>query len=215
MYNFNSKCSSQFANIVVPDIHSQKFYRRINNVCFFKSHKLPNPKYKKVIYIVRDGRDAMLSYFRMHENMGLESSMESYFSHEIENIFFGGHWSNHVQSWLNNPYKSSILYIRYEDLKMRSNETMNQIAKFINAPNRTNSYYQYVYQATSFKKLRSQESSDEHWQKLNQKAGFKKDAFFTRKGEIGAFKYEVEKSLIERFQEVSAKQLEYFDYLKI
>jgi hypothetical protein len=48
---------------LVPDVHYKRFYRRYRTPTFFKTHDLPQPRYRKVIYLVRDGRDAMVSYF--------------------------------------------------------------------------------------------------------------------------------------------------------
>ena len=44
---------------LVPDIYERRFYRRSSTPMFFKSHELPKPEYKRVIYLLRDGRDAI------------------------------------------------------------------------------------------------------------------------------------------------------------
>jgi hypothetical protein len=48
---------------LVPDVYFKRFYRRYLSSMFFKTHDLPKPNYRKVIYFVRDGRDVMVSYF--------------------------------------------------------------------------------------------------------------------------------------------------------
>src|SRR5579862_9101604 len=48
---------------LVPDVHQRTFYRRHMTPTFFKTHHLPQPEYRRVIYLVRDGRDVMVSYF--------------------------------------------------------------------------------------------------------------------------------------------------------
>jgi hypothetical protein len=47
---------------LIPDIYVRKYYRRFRDACLFKSHELPRPEYRRVIYILRDGRDVMISY---------------------------------------------------------------------------------------------------------------------------------------------------------
>ena len=37
---------------LVPDIHFKKYYRRLKTPMFFKTHYLPRPEYKRVIYLV-------------------------------------------------------------------------------------------------------------------------------------------------------------------
>jgi hypothetical protein len=48
---------------LIPDVYYKRFYRRHLTPTFFKTHDLPRPQSRRVIYLVRDGRDAMVSYF--------------------------------------------------------------------------------------------------------------------------------------------------------
>ncbi len=48
---------------LVPDVHSQPWYRRYSTPMFFKTHDLTRPEYRPVVYLVRDGRSVMVSYF--------------------------------------------------------------------------------------------------------------------------------------------------------
>src|SRR5436189_5120157 len=41
---------------VVPGMHDVEHYRRFRTPMFFKSHLLPRPEYRRVVYVVRDGR---------------------------------------------------------------------------------------------------------------------------------------------------------------
>lgn len=57
---------------LVPDVHYKSEYQRCyGNRSFFKSHSLPDPQYRNVVYLLRDGRDAMVSY--CHHMGALES----------------------------------------------------------------------------------------------------------------------------------------------
>src|SRR5438093_1486020 len=42
---------------LVPDVHYKKYYRRYMRPMFFKSHMFPTQQYKRVVYLLRDGRD--------------------------------------------------------------------------------------------------------------------------------------------------------------
>src|SRR5687767_15231360 len=47
---------------LVPDVHYKRFYKRYGPHAYFKSHALPEPSYRRVVYLLRDGRDVMVSY---------------------------------------------------------------------------------------------------------------------------------------------------------
>ena len=77
----------------------------------FKSHNLPDPDYRKVIYIVRDGRDVLVSYHHFQESMGSDrSSYESLLSGQ--GLPFG-RWHEHVNVWVSNPFNIELLFVRY------------------------------------------------------------------------------------------------------
>lgn len=52
---------------LVPDASLLKYYRRYAPRMFFKEHSLPRPDYRRVVYLLRDGRDAMVSYRHYRE----------------------------------------------------------------------------------------------------------------------------------------------------
>ena len=69
-YGLNKNSGRSMISLIVPDVYRNSHYFRLNEVCFFKSHDLPNPRYRKVIYIMRDGRQALLSYYHMQKKHG-------------------------------------------------------------------------------------------------------------------------------------------------
>src|SRR5215208_2620625 len=48
---------------LVPDVHAKPYYKRYEGPTFFKTHHLPREEYRRGIYLLRDGRDVMVSYF--------------------------------------------------------------------------------------------------------------------------------------------------------
>src|SRR6185437_416936 len=97
-----------------PDVYSFKYYYRFINRCFFKTHELPNPTYKNVIYIVRDGRDALVSYYHYNKAQGTHYTIDEMIS-EGKGLF-NVKWHVHTEQWVKNPYSANIIFVRYEDL---------------------------------------------------------------------------------------------------
>lgn len=112
----------------VPDIHYQKIYKRFYEVCYFKSHDLPSERFRRVVYLIRDGRDALISYYHMKRALGEPVSLESM----VQNGegLFPCKWHEHVAQWYNNPYRSEMIVIRYEDLRQNTIGEMRRLCDF-------------------------------------------------------------------------------------
>src|SRR4051812_37715144 len=55
MYGVDSRvCPALLVNDLVPDVHFNEYYHRYSTPMFFKSHSLPRPEYRRVVYLVRD-----------------------------------------------------------------------------------------------------------------------------------------------------------------
>jgi hypothetical protein len=90
---------------------------------FIKTHGRPLPGKDPAIVIIRDGRDAVVSYahFLLKTTMGIDEHKDAQlFESTLERIIIGDDpsafagWSRNVSAWLNRPGQSAI--VRYEDL---------------------------------------------------------------------------------------------------
>lgn len=195
-YNLNYNQSRSLIETLVPDIHSSKYYSRLNDTCFFKSHGLPNDRYKNVIYIYRDGRDALVSYFHMLNGKGKKISIDELFIKDLS--IYPCMWHEHIENWLQNPYKANILYVKYEDLIRDPCNTFESIAKFIGV-NYTDETINYSISQTSFGMMQELENSDKFWNKRKKDKGWKEGKNFVRKGKIGSYKEEVPDNVLNNF----------------
>ena len=99
---------------LVPDVHYKQLYKRYRTPTFFKSHHLPRPEYRRVVYLLRDGRDVMVSYLHHLRALG-RSDLD--FAEMIDSALFPCKWHEHVEQWTANPFAAHMLVIRYEDLQ--------------------------------------------------------------------------------------------------
>jgi hypothetical protein len=92
-----------------------------------KSHATYNPKFSKVIYLIRDPRDVYVSYYH-YSKKSLAQNID-FSSFLRRNDIYPCRWHTHVESWLN---KSNIFaLIKYEDLLEDPFKEISKIAKDI------------------------------------------------------------------------------------
>jgi hypothetical protein len=100
-----------FANVErkVPDIYaeSKRTFKRAPRPRLIKSHECFDPRYPRVIYIVRDPRDVALSayhYDRKGRNIPDGFPLEKYVTTRfMKTDEYFGSWGEHAGSWLVNP----------------------------------------------------------------------------------------------------------------
>jgi hypothetical protein len=100
--------------------------RRAGRSLFVKTHELPPADQHPAIYVVRDGRSAVVShthYVRdvLHREVSLADVIEGK---------AGTSWSHHVRSWAL-PLRANTLVVRYEDLAVAKRDTLEAISAFI------------------------------------------------------------------------------------
>jgi hypothetical protein len=131
-----------FANIerIIPDseAHSNRYLKRIPRPRIIKSHSYFDHRYKKVIYIVRDPRDVVLSYYdfqRKYRHIKDDYPVLSYVSNFITGKLGSaewGTWGENVGSWLaTRAGKADFLLLRYEDMKNNAEQELGKVASFL------------------------------------------------------------------------------------
>ena len=124
---------------LVPDMYksSDRVLRNLARPRIVKSHECFDPRYRKVIYIVRDPRDVAVSNY--HWELKLRSvrdglPIEDFVPRWMEPEFWPriGSWGDHVTSWLSTRQgKKGFLLLRYEDLKKDPQRALAQVADFL------------------------------------------------------------------------------------
>jgi hypothetical protein len=152
---------------------------------FIKAHFPYNSKAKKIvnnaIYIVRDGRDALLSYW--------------YFCNQRDNTFIPldefieisskgnkypyGSWGNHVDSWLNANISRKLI-IKYEDMISDPHKELKKTLNFLGY-DKDNNKINYAVESSSFGSLKKiQETKGLNIKNL-------KNVNFFRKGKVNSY----------------------------
>lgn len=115
--------------------------------CVIKSHEKFDKLVLKnlpIIYLVRDGRDSLLSYYyQFVKNSGYTESFDSFLRRYLkgEPINYRetylcnamGDWGENIESYLNKP---NTLFVRYEDLKADTFSKLKDILEFLKSGHR-------------------------------------------------------------------------------
>lgn len=190
---------------LVPDVHFKKIYRRYQSPVFFKTHALPQPEYRRVIYLLRDGRDVMVSYF--HHLEALQGGAVDFLRMvQTGEGLFPCKWAEHVRQWLANPHRSSMLIVRYEDLKQNAAKELLRICEFAGLP-RDAAVLETAVEKASFASMQQREKQF-GW--ANQ--AWPKEKAFVRRGQVGSHVDEMPPDAREAFLKEAGTVLEQAGY---
>ena len=199
--------TDRLANELAPDVHERRYHRRYGSFNFFKTHHLPRPEYRRVIYLVRDGRDAMVSYFAMHRSQKLGGTLEEMVK-EGKHVF-PGPWWEHVRAWTANPHGAEMMTLRYEDLIAQPLQELRRVCAFAHLE-RDDELLERIIRSNSFSDVKERARQyaamgHQEWAKpVNQN--------FFRKGKVGSYREEMPADLIAWFTQAAAAELKQFGY---
>jgi hypothetical protein len=120
----------------LPQGYNLELMRLSKDIYYIKTHELLNEEVSskdKIVYLLRDGRDATISFWRHQNNFG-----SKLFS--IEDIITGKNfhnitWASHVKSWLQ---RKDIFFIKFEDLIKNQYDYIEKIESFLGIKAKTN-----------------------------------------------------------------------------
>lgn len=176
---------------LIPDVGYKKYYKRYSPVMFFKTHELPAPHLRKVIFLLRDGRDVMVSFY--HHQQALSQQRVDFLEMMKQRSFFPHDWHEHVEAWTANPHGAEILTVRYEDLRANTVREMQRFCGFIGLE-RDLEFLGRVVEACAFGAASKREKTfgwdDPRWPKSHP---------FVRRGVVGSYQDEMPPAVLDVF----------------
>lgn len=130
MSNIDREVTFYNVHHFVPDIHDSidlsPVVLTFPGFRFIKSHSPYNPLYKNVIYVVRDPRDVLVSYYYFMKGLGgYSGSLSQLIRSEMYGI---SAWLKHVEGWIDNsPASLPFFMIKYEDLKLNAESELFKV----------------------------------------------------------------------------------------
>ena len=123
----------------IPDmyVHADQEMRNLPRPRILKSHECFDPRYKKIVYIVRDPRDVAVSNYYWELKKGSfrdQFPIEKFVPEWMESYYWPrlGCWGDHVTSWLSTrESKGGFVLIRYEDLQADPARELAKVAPIL------------------------------------------------------------------------------------
>ncbi len=124
---------------LVPDMYksADRALRRLPRPRILKSHEPFDPRYKRVVYIVRDPRDSAVSnyYWELKQKSFPDGyPLKDFILEWMAPVYWPriGSWGEHVMSWLSTRQgKPGFVLLRYEDLKESPETELAKVARLL------------------------------------------------------------------------------------
>jgi Sulfotransferase domain len=165
----------------------------------FKSHDCFDPRYRKVIYIVRDPRDVAVSAYHysvkvklLPDSCPIEDFVPLFMSGSFGSGLLAdprwGSWHDNVASWLAMQHNRKFLLLRYEDMLEDAARELGKVANFLGieaAPHRID---RAVERSSADKMRELERAQSKDWQLTKET---RQDKPFVRKARAGNWRSEM------------------------
>jgi hypothetical protein len=200
-----------FANVEerLPSLYlySNRKLRKLPRI--LKSHDCFDPRYKTVIYIVRDPRDVLVSAY--HYAIKLKILPEN---HPIEDFVPGlldgsfrsgvlvdprwGSWYDNVASWLAMRHNRKFLLLRYEDMLEDPERELLKVAEFLEIPSTPARLVRAVKLSSAERMQELEKTQSSSWTLTR---NTRLDIAFVRKARSGTWESELPAALIQKIED--------------
>jgi hypothetical protein len=177
----------------IPEIYdvTDRSLRAFPRPRIIKSHECFDPRYKKIVYIVRDPRDVLISYYEFQlkrrvisEELSLEDFVPHFMESEIEPKT--GSWRDHVVSWTaTRGGQKNFLLLRYEDMLADTKKESTKIAAFLGLDSSPERIARAVALSSADRMRKLEKEQSRQWKETKKT---RQDKPFVRKAASGGWK---------------------------
>lgn len=208
-----------FSNIKnkIPDIYqySDRKLFQIPPPRILKSHEYFDPRYKKVIYIVRDPRDIAVSYYYycikyniIRQDFKMDLFIDKFINGEIDNF---GSWKKNVGSWIGaRKGDPDFLFLHYEDIIRATEENLKKMAIHLGINASIESINRAV-ELSSFEHMKNLEIKQ--FNEFRSAKNCKNNLHFVRKGQSGDWTEELSKKESKKIEKAWEGLMQILGYL--
>lgn len=192
------------ADCLIPSVDgkTKKFFDEMKSPRVIKSHFSFIPAYKRVIYVVRDPRDVVMSQYHYQIKRGvleggasLDAFVERFLKGEVCPY---GSWGDNVGSWTATRRDDpNFLLLRYEDMLADVTGGASKISKFLGF-GQDASRISVAVERSSLENMRKVEKAE--GKKWDSTKGTRQDMSFFRSAKSGEGRATLSRESIERIE---------------
>ncbi|KAK3793730.1 hypothetical protein RRG08_006551 [Elysia crispata] len=172
---------------------------------------LPNQmknKRPKIIYIVRNPKDIVVSYYsfaiKFLKMVPFNGSFEDYCQLFVSDKVDYGPWWKHVSEAWNRRDDDNVLFLVYEDLHLDTGKHVREIANFLGKPV-SDEQVDMIVKHCSFESMKQNNSVNYEWMK---DAGIaNKEVQFMRQGKVGDWKNHLSTEIVRQLDDMVTTKL--------
>jgi hypothetical protein len=147
---------------IVPTVGENRHPREIlaDGGRLFYTHDTASGPCRRIIYLVRDARDVVVSEHRWVRRGGTDRDLDSYvraFAAGTSHVF--GSWGDHVDHWLGSgpARRGDLLLVRFEDLRVQTARELTRIAEFLDLDGADDDHIRRAVDNQSLQRMRAKE----------------------------------------------------------
>jgi hypothetical protein len=201
-------------NRLIPDPTAtpKREFERMPRPRIIKSHECFDPRYPRVINIVRDPRDVVVSQYHYHRKIRKiadDSPIEKFVTRFLAGETCPhGSWGQNIATWLytseGNP---RYLQLRYEDLIADTPRELAKVVSFLNLPSSPELIAQAV-ERSSADRMRQLEKQQDHGLYRNSR----KDMTFVRAAGSGGWRKDLPADQVARLESAWGPLMHHLGY---
>jgi hypothetical protein len=208
-----------FSNIneLIPDPEalSKRQLDRLPRPRLIKSHQYFDPRFPRVLYVVRDPRDVLLSEYHFDIKRGaiaegypMERFVQRFLAGEVNHAY--GSWAENVGSWISVRGESPrFLLVRYESLQSDPMQEMQRIAEFLGLSGEPEALA-FAIEQSSAERMRKLEKEQAHlWSSTRET---RLDKPFVRQAKAGGWRKELPASSVAEIEAAWGTLMKHLGY---
>jgi hypothetical protein len=214
----NPQEPATFANInrLIPDPEalSKRVLSRLPRPRHIKSHQYFDPRYQKVIYVVRDPRDVAVSQYHFHRKRKLLADadpVENFVTRFVQGkTSVYGSWGENVASWVaTRSGDPSFLLLRYEDMLLHPARELAKVALLLGMSTDQQRLEQAVARSSASEMRKLERSQAQLWSSTKDT---RQDVPFVREAKAGGWRSQLPEASVSEIEAAWGKLMRFLGY---